>query len=180
MQVPQLLSLAHADERIDVPLTITRLGQARVHAVLFIDGLAVKVSKPSLYRPCRDQDEYAVVVPFDRNTAQLAGSIQTILPSLHSHLIAVHQNDERLAADGASAKVGKLGGKPVPHVLFARPAAVGSFFYSQLPRVPAGLLEKASGEDLLLSILAQQHDPDVSGHRHPRAIVSESFNPFST
>ena len=176
---PQHTIPTHRRKYLDVRLALPGAWQTRIVASRFIDTLSVEVGNPRLDVPSRHQDEDAFIQLADIHLVRSTRFVKLGMPPLRSLLVAVQDDDQRLRYRSPSPAIfPQFSWKPNPDELFRGTSTTGRFFDAQPSRGPTRFFKKPANEGLVLRVLAQQHDLDISLHpAHPRATSSESLRP---
>jgi len=173
--------LAHLIEHFDVSLAITLSLKAGV-SIILVDSLSIQICQPRFDVPCGDKQGHALIRSASLLTTFGRGIIDLRHTLLNPSTIRVdHHNQSLLNSVLSLAVIGKFLCKPSPHELFSRAATFRVDLYPLHSQTFACLCQKPPSERLMLPILAQDDDVDVTAHcSHPLAMTSDNFKPPST
>jgi len=149
--------------------------------VVFVDSLSFQIREPRLDVSGWDEDRHS----FIRLTSFIprfnAAAFNLSYSGSNVSSVSIDKHNQCLPNLVLTRSVeGKFPYELLPHELLTRPTPFRTDHDPLYPVAPARSLKKSAGKRLMLPVLAQDDDVDVTAHSsHPLAMTSESFIPPS-
>ena len=177
--MPELFSLTHRDQGIQMRGALSLALQTRIVRLRFVDGSTIKISQPSFNSPSRYEHEYALILPSFRTWVPATRGVKLASACSNSTVVTVDHHHKSLRHASTSVFDG-LFGKTAPYILRSVTLSGRCHPYSNLMAIPSHLEKEAPHEGGLLLVLTQHQDLDLPAQlSQPRANSSESSTPPS-
>ena len=160
-------------------LALSFPGEPRIVRSLFVNRFAVKIGKPGLDVPRRNEHGNAFAEFRSIDAISVASRVQLLLSLIYTETVPVHHHDQFVT--GGSKTVGsQLLRKPSPDKLFRGAPSGGRLLHAHRAGWPSRRREKPPDERRVLIVLAQENRSYAPAQSsHPRATISESLSPES-